>query len=216
MGLAAICVFYLMVLALAYVFQRSLLYFPSQQRLSVQQVADIGFQTVEIEVPDVGGLESIWRVPSNRHYPVIIHFHGNGGSIADRFPIYHAMAKNGVGVLAAGYPGYGGNPGSPSEEAFYLSAQSQYDWIITQGYKPEQIVIVGQSLGTGVATWLAANNKAAGLILEAAYTGMDDMAQNQFPYLPAKLLIKDRYRSLDRIDQIDMPFSWIHGTDDTD
>ena len=60
----------------------------------------------------------------------------------------------------------------------------------------------------------AVDNTAAGLILEAAYTGMDDMAQQQFPYLPARWLIKDRYRSRDRIADIDMPLSWIHGTAD--
>ena len=86
--------------------------------------------------------------------------------------------------------------------------------MIKQGIKPDRIVIVGQSLGTGMATKIASENEAAGLILEAAYTGMDDMAQKQFPFLPAKMLAKDKYRSIDRLDQIDMPLSWIHGTAD--
>ncbi len=106
------------------------------------------------------------------------------------------------------------NPGAPSEEAFYAAAQANYDWLIAEGYSADRIVIAAQSLGTGVATWLASRNEASGLILEAAYTGMDDMAQKQFSILPAKMLIKDRYRSLDRIDQINMPLSWIHGTND--
>ena len=65
-----------------------------------------------------------------------------------------------------------------------------------------------------MATKIASGNEAAGLILEAAYTGMDDMAQKQFPFLPARMLAKDKYRSIDRIAQINMPLSWIHGTAD--
>ncbi|WP_343759345.1 alpha/beta hydrolase [Parasphingorhabdus litoris] len=157
---------------------------------------------------------SLWRAPADQTKPVIIHFHGNAGSMASRLPIYQALAQDGAGVLAVGYPGYGGNPGKPSEEAFYAVAQANYDWLLAADYDPDRIVIAAQSLGTGVATWLASKNDAAGLILEAAYTGMDDMAQRQFPILPARLLIKDRYRSIDRIDQINMPLSWIHGTND--
>lgn len=213
-SLVAIAGLYLLFVALAYTFQRSLLYFPDQSVLSEQELADVGFSAVKIISDNSGELLSFWRAPIDQTTPVIIHFHGNGGSLASRLSIYRAMAQDGAGVLAVGYPGYGGNPGEPSEEALYAAAQAHYDWLIAEGYGPNRIVIAAQSLGTGVATWLAVHNDASGLILEAAYTGMDDMAQRQFSLLPAKLLIKDRYRSIDRIDQIDMPLSWIHGTRD--
>lgn len=213
-GLAVIVGLYLLIVALAYSFQRSLLYFPDQYVLSEQELGAAGLDAVIISADDSDELLSLWRAPRDETKPIIIHFHGNGGSAAVRLPIYQAMAQDGAGVLAVGYPGYGGNAGAPSEDAFYAAAQANYDWLIAQGYGVDKIVIAAQSLGTGVATWLASKNEASGLILEAAYTGMDDMAQRQFPLLPAKPLIKDRYRSLDRIDQIDMPLSWIHGTDD--
>ncbi|QJB69309.1 alpha/beta hydrolase [Parasphingorhabdus halotolerans] len=85
---------------------------------------------------------------------------------------------------------------------------------MAKGIAAERIIIVGQSLGTGPAVWLASKNSAAGLILEAAYTGIDDMAQKQFPFLPAKMLSKNKYPSIDRIRQINMPLVWIHGTAD--
>lgn len=212
--LAVFAGLYLLVLAFAYSFQRSLLYFPDQYVLSEQELAGTGFDTVKITAEGSGELQSLWRGPADQTKPVIIHFHGNGGSLAPRLSIYEAMAQDGAGVLAVGYPGYGGNPGAPSEETLYLAAQANYDWLIAEGHTPDRIVIAAQSLGTGVATWLASENEAAGLIVEAAYTGMDDMAQRQFSFLPAKRLIKDRYRSLDRISSIDMPLSWIHGTND--
>lgn len=213
-GSTVIVGLYLLIVALAYSFQRSLLYFPDQYVLSEQELGAAGFDAMTISAENSGELLSLWRAPRDETKPIIIHFHGNGGSVAVRLPIYQAMAQDGAGVLAVGYPGYGGNAGSPGEDVFYATAQANYDWLMAQGYGADKIVIAAQSLGTGVATWLASRNEASGLILEAAYTGMDDMAQRQFPFLPAKPLIKDRYRSLDRIDQIDMPFSWIHGTND--
>ncbi|MEW4468090.1 alpha/beta hydrolase [Parasphingorhabdus sp. JC815] len=204
---------YLLFVALAYVFQRNLIYFPDQNLLSSQKLDERGFEAVEI-ASSSGALISLWRAPSDQTKPIIIHFHGNAGSLAARLPLYQALAQDGAGVLAVGYPGYGGNIGAAAEDAFYEAAQANYDWLVKQGFGADRFVIAGQSLGSGVATWLASENEASGLILEAAFTGMDDMAQRQFPMLPAKLLIKDRYRSIDRIAGIDMPLSWIHGTGD--
>lgn len=213
-SLAVVAGLYLLLVALAYSFQRSLLYFPDHYVLSEEELSEAGFDAIKITAEGSGELISLWRAPTDQTKPVIIHFHGNGGSLAVRMSIYQSMAQEGAGVLAVGYPGYGGNSGAPSEDAFYAAAQANYDWLIAEGYGADRIVIAAQSLGTGVATWLASQNEASGLILEAAYTGMDDMAQRQFSLLPAKLLIKDRYRSIDRIDQINMPLSWIHGTND--
>lgn len=205
---------YIGMLLLVYIFQRSFLYIPDQQVPGAVHLSKMDFPAVAIALDDGKQLSSLWRAPKTKSGPVIIHFHGNAGSHYDRIPLYQMMAQDGAGVLGAGYPGYGGNPGSAEEDALYRAAQANYDWLLEQGYSPQKIVIVGQSLGSGVATWLASRNEAAGLILEAAYTGMDDMGQKQFPFLPAKLLAKDRYRSIDRIDQINMPLSWIHGTAD--
>ncbi|SIN59526.1 hypothetical protein SAMN02745824_0054 [Parasphingorhabdus marina DSM 22363] len=212
LGLAALV--YLILVALAFLFQRSLLYFPSQQKPEAAALAADGFAAVAIEIEQSGALLSLWRAPETPAHPVLIHFHGNGGGVMDRLPMYRALVLEGAGLLAVGYPGYNGNPGQASEDQFYAAAQAHYDWLVAKGHAPRKIVIAGQSLGTGVATWLASRNPAAGLILEAAYTGMDDMAQQQFPILPAKWLTRDRYRSFDRIDRIDMPLSWIHGTAD--
>ncbi|MEL6874779.1 MAG: alpha/beta hydrolase [Pseudomonadota bacterium] len=213
-ALAIAALFYLILVALAFLFQRSLLYFPSQEMPGAAELAVEGFSAASVNTDQSGELISLWRAPQSATRPVLIHFHGNGGGLMDRLPLYRTLAAEGAGVLAVGYPGYNGNPGKASEDSFYDAAQAHYDWLIAQGHSPDKIVIAGQSLGTGVATWLAARNAAAGLILEAAYTGMDDMAQRQFPILPGKWLTLDKFRSLERIDQIDMPLRWIHGTAD--
>ena len=213
-GFLFVASLYLGMLVLVYFFQRSFLYLPDQQIANELHLSKMNFPAVSVPWEGDGSLTSLWRPPKDETQAVIIHFHGNAGSHYDRIPIYQAMADEGAGVLGVGYPGYGGNPGNPDEQSLYLAAKANFDWLVNQGVKPDRIVIVGQSLGTGPAIWLASRNKAAGLILEAAYTGMDDMAQKQFPFLPARMLAKDKYRSIDRIDRIDMPLSWIHGTAD--
>lgn len=213
-ALAITALVYLVLVALAFLFQRSLLYFPSQEKPDAAALAVEGFSVISVKTEQSGELSSLWRPSESAGSPVLIHFHGNGGGMMGRLPMYRALVENGAGLLAVGYPGYNGHGGKASESHFLDAAQAHYDWLIAQGYEPDRIVIAGQSLGTGVATWLASRNPAAGLILESAYTGMDDMAQRQFPVLPAKWLTLDRFRSLDRIDRINMPLSWIHGTAD--
>ncbi len=213
-GLLFFACFYVGMLLLVYLFQRSFLYIPDQQVPSELHLSKMDFATVAIALDDGTRLSSLWRAPKDPSQPVMIHFHGNAGSHYNRMELYQAMAREGAGVLGVGYPGYGGNPGSPGEDILYAAAQANYNWLQENGVKSRRIVIVGQSLGSGVATWLASRNEAAGLILEAAYTGMDDMAQRQFPFLPARRLAKDKYRSVDRINRINMPLSWIHGRND--
>ncbi len=213
-GIAVTVGIYLVLMFLAFLFQRQLLYFPDQSVPGELHLSKMDFPEVVVRSSPDGDLRSLWRAAKSKDDPIILFFHGNAGSHYQRVPIYQALAERGAGILAAGYPGYGGNAGKPSENALYAAAQANYDWLLEQNIAPKRIVIAGESLGSGVATQLAAQNDAAGLILIAAYTGIDDMAQRQFPIFPAKLLIKDKYRSIDRIDEINMPLVWIHGTAD--
>jgi len=213
-GIAISIGIYLILLLLVFLFQRQLLYLPDQTVPDKLHLSKMSVTEVTLQSELSGELRSLWRAPLQNDNPVILFLHGNAGSQYHRLPLLQAMAQDGAGVLTVGYPGYGGNPGSPSEPALYDVAQANFNWLIAQGIVPKRIVIVGESLGSGVATHLATQNEAAGLILIASYTGMDDMAQRQFPIFPAKWLARDRFRSIERIDQIDMPLSWIHGKAD--
>ena len=213
-GLALFVGIYLVLLLLIYVFQRQFLYFPDQSTPAASYLDQTGITAVVINPQPDGDLRSLWRKPKASGSPVILFLHGNAGSHYNRIPIYQALARDGAAVLGVGYPGYGGNAGTPSETALYRTAQENYDWLNQQGFKPEQIIIVGESLGSGVAVHLASQNEASGLILVAPHCGMDALAQRQFPIFPARWLIKDRYLTLDHIERIDMPLIWIHGTGD--
>lgn len=213
-GLAVSVGMYLVLLMLVYVFQRQFLYFPDQSVPTENYLDEMGVTAVVVSSGPDGDLRSLWLESKASDAPVILFFHGNAGSHYHRIPIYQALAKEGAAVLGVGYPGYGGNAGTPNEAELYQAAQKNYDWLIQKDIKPDRIIIVGESLGSGVAAHLASQNGAAGLILIAAHSGMDEMAQRQFPIFPARWLIKDRYLNLNLIDRIDMPLIWIHGTRD--
>lgn len=213
-GFATCIGIYLFLLLLLYIFQRQFLYFPDQSSPTASYLDQMAVEAVIIRSGPDGDLRSIWREPEAADSPVMLLFHGNAGSHYHRIPIYQALAQNGAAVLGVGYPGYGGNAGTPSETELFQAAQANYDWLIHKGIKPGRIIIIGESLGSGVAARLASQNAAAGLIMIAAHSGMDEMAQRQFPVFPVRWLIKDRYPTLDYIDRVDMPLIWIHGTRD--
>ena len=213
-GLAISVGIYLLLLLLLYLFQRQFLYFPDPIVPTDQALGQMDVAAVDISSRPEGRVRSLWWAARHAESPVFLFLHGNAGSHYNRIPIYQALAKDGAGVLGVGYPGFGGNAGIASESALFENAQDNYDWLMAQDVAPDRIVIIGESLGSGVATHLASQNDAAGLILIAAYTGMDDLAQRQFPIFPARYLVKDRYRSIDRIDRIGMPLAWIHGKRD--
>jgi uncharacterized protein len=204
---------YVATLAALFLLQRNFLYLPDPSPTTPEQAGLNGFVQVQVS-PEPDAITSWWRPPATADAPVVIFFHGNGGALANRAALYKAIAGENYGLLAAGYPGYGGNPGRPSEASLFQAAEANYRWLTGNGYRPEQIVIAGQSLGTGVAVWLASEQPVAGLLLQSPYTSMADMAAKQMPYFPARYLIKDRYDSISRIAAIKAPVAWVHGGDD--
>ena len=205
---------YALVLSVLFIVQRQFYYYPDQTQYTPETA---GLSEFEAIAPDTEacGLYSWFRQPDNPNAPVIVYAHGNAGSLAFYAFELNMMADWGFGVMAVGYPGYGGAPGAPSEDALAGAASASYDWLRRQGYDAENIVIYGHSLGAGVATRLAAEKKAAGLILSAPFTSMTDMAARQAPWLPgASFLVRDRFANDARIATIKMPLIWIHGLRD--
>jgi len=114
------------------------------------------------------------------------------------------------------YRGYGASDDGPlTEEALYRDARATFDWLTTtRGIDPSHVVIFGHSLGSGVATHLAARVGAAGLVLEGAFTSIPDVGAGRYPWLPIRWLARERFASLDRADSIAMPKLLLHAEDD--
>jgi len=204
---------YLGLIIALFVLQRAYIYYPDETYYTPTEANITKFKAVTMTA-STQKFVSWWREPPNPDGPIILYFHGNAGSLAYYAYELNMMAGWNIGVLAVGYPGYGGNDGHPTEKSLYAAAQQNYDWLLKQRYSPEKIVLFGHSLGSGVSVNLASKVNAAGLIVSAPFTSMAAMAQKQLPYLPSYFLVRDRYDSLTKISQINMPVAWVHGSDD--
>ena len=209
-GLAA----YGLVLAATYFFQRSLMYFPdsSVPRLAVAGVDDM--EEVTLSTGDGLRLLSWYKPPARPSGATVVYFHGNAGNIESRGFKARPLLDAGYGLLLVGYRGYGGNGGRPSEEGFYADGRAALDYLSARGVPTERIVIYGESLGTGVAVQMAFERRVAALVLEAPFTSAADVGAAAYPFLPVRLLLKDRFASIDKIARIEAPLLIVHGEAD--
>src|SRR6185295_3288639 len=120
---------------------------------------------------------------------VVVWFHGNGEDLADAVPMVSLLRTLGVGVLAVEYPGYGVAGGTPSEQGAYAAAESALSWLRTErGVDDARVVLLGQSLGSGVATEMARRGHGARLVLISPFTSVAGMARRLFPFFPARFV----------------------------
>ena len=169
--LGSALVAYSVLLGGLYLFQRHLLYFPDRTRPELGELSALGFREVKVTTADGLSLLS-WYLPPREGRPVIVYFHGNGGHIGYRATRLRRFAHDGYGVLMLEYRGYGGNPGAPSEAGFYADAAAGLDFLARDGIIPNRLVLYGESLGSGVAVYLAAQREIGALILEASFTSV--------------------------------------------
>ncbi len=197
-----------------FVFQRSLLYLPPRDRPDIAAMAAPDLEAVTLRSEDGLDLVHWYHPPAEPGGAVVLLFHGNAGHIGDRVPKYRTLLDAGFGVFFAEYRGYGGNPGQPSEAALTEDAWSSLAYLRDLGFAPEQILLYGESLGTGLAIKLAAGGPAAGLILESAPGSIAEVAQRHYWYVPAKWLLFDKWNAIELMDQIEAPLLLLHGEAD--
>lgn len=148
--------------------------------------------------------------------PWLLYFHGMAENVSYSIPRYAIFSSLGLNVLSVDYRGFGESEGSPTEAGLYKDATACYNYLAMQKMvDPKRIIIYGFSLGTGVAVDLASRGIAAGaLILEASYTSFPDVAQRFYPYVPLKLLMRNRFNSIEKIDRILIPKLFVHSSTD--
>jgi hypothetical protein len=208
-------IFYVAIVALTYLFQRDMMYFPDQiRRVPPTHYAMLaGVQEVTLKTGD--GLNVVaWYWPPPEGRPTVLLFHGNGGSLRSQRYRLKYFKEAGMGVLMPAYRGYAGSDGSPTEEGLYLDARAALDWLNAQGIADERIALYGQSLGSGVATKMAVERKLAAVALEAPFTSAVDVGAWRFPFLPVSWLMRDRFDSLSRIRDVEEPLLVMHGDSD--
>jgi len=201
---------YLGFAALMYLAQRALMYFPETARTTP---AAAGFpQAEEITLTTADGETIIaWHVPPRGDNPVILYFHGNGGSLRLRVDRFRKLVAAGMGLVAVSYRGYGGSSGKPTEAGLIADARAAYAYAAE---RYSRIALWGESLGSGVAVALAAEKPVSRIILESPYTSTLDVASANYWFLPVRLLMKDQFRSDQRIAQVKAPVLILHGEAD--
>jgi len=212
LAIAALCLYAGLAVVL-YVTQRSLMYFPDTAHTGP---AEAGLpEAVEVPLVAADGVHiTAWHVPPRTGFPVIVFFHGNGGSLRYSVPRFRKLIGAGIGLVALEYRGYGGNGGSPSERGLIADGEAAYAFAAAH-YPVKRIVLWGQSLGSGVAVAVAAKKPVSRLILEAPFTSAAAVAALRYWYMPVSLLMKDQFHSDRRIREVTAPVLILHGAKDT-
>jgi len=201
---------YLIVLTYIYLFQRNLLYHPSDNGY---QEDEINFDYKEIFIQNKEGIKlKAWLHEKDLvNKKTIIFFHGNAGNLRNRNYKLNELSKLDINFLIVAYRGFSGNQGKPNEQGLYEDARSTLNWLKIKGVKEKNLILYGESLGTAVAIETAQNKDLAGIILESPFTSMVELAQKYYPVLPVKYLLKDKYETIKKLPNINSPLLVLHG-----
>ena len=193
--------------------QRRFLYFPSAVRTAP---ADAGLPDVAEKIIQTADGEKViaWYGKAKPGQPTLLYFHGNGGALEVRRERIAKYLARGRGVFMMSYRGYSGSSGVPSEAANVADGKLAYEVLLKEGVRAEDIIIYGESLGTSVATQVAVEKPARGLILDSPFTSIVDRAAEVYPWLPVGLLLSDRYETREHIRNVKVPLFILHGEAD--
>ena len=196
-----------------YLNQRKLLYLPSENNYLDDQI-DFNFKEVFIDVEKNLKLKA-WLIENDfKNKKTLVFFHGNAGNLSNRTYKLNQLSKLDLNIIILAWRGFSGNEGEPSEQNLYNDAKKTIDWLNSRGVKNKNIILYGESLGTGIAVELSQTNQFGGIILESPFTSMTNAAKNIYPWLPVKYLLKDKYDSEKKIKNLQIPILIMHGKKD--
>lgn len=203
-------------LATVWGFQRRLIYFPSSDSVPPASAVVDGARDVTLRTSD--GLRlGAWFVPaaeSDRDMAVLVA-NGNGGDRSVRARLAASLAERGLAVLLFDYRGYGGNPGNPTEEGLARDVRAAYRFLVEDADVPrDRLLFFGESLGAAVVTELATEHPPAGLLLRSPFVDLATVARVHYPFLPARLLLREEYPLVDHLADVEVPTTVVYGTDD--
>ena len=205
-------IIYVSITVVVYFFQRKLLYHPFSAQITGEGLIH-NFETISFNTSDNLKLKG-WFHLKNSNKKTILFLHGNAGNLDNRIDKLNSLGNMDVNFLIIAWRGYSGNPGNPSEAGLYKDALGALKWLNEKGIPNDKIILYGESLGTAVATEVGQNDNFAGIILEAPFTSMVDMGKKTYPIFPVKFLLKDKYETKKKINNIKFPILIMHGKKD--
>jgi fermentation-respiration switch protein FrsA (DUF1100 family) len=207
---------YLMVMLFLMIFEESLIFFPAPYPQGDWKPAGLHFEDARFQADDGVRIHG-WYLPHERPRATILFCHGNAGNITHRADLLHMLHQRvGASVLIFDYRGYGRSEGKPTEKGILADARAARSWLSLRAGVPEkEIVLMGESLGGGVAVDLAARDGAQALVLQNTFSSLTDVAAVHYGLLPVRLLMHTRLDSAAKIGQYHGPLLQSHGDADT-
>ena len=206
----------LLVVLFSWAFQQRLIYLPSTGAVPSAATMLAGARDVQLTTSD--GLRlGAWYIPARRPAGAVtvLVANGNAGDRSLRAPLARALASQGFGVLLFDYRGYGGNAGSPSEEGLARDVRAGRQFLTDEGVPGNRLLYYGESLGAAVVAELATEHPPAGLVLRSPFTNLASVGQIHYPFLPVRVLLKDRFPVAEYLARVAVPIIVVYGTADS-
>jgi len=210
LAVSSVVLAYFIIILFVYFYQRNLLYHPSENNYLNDKIT-FSYEEIFIETDKNIKLKSWFIKKDLNKFKTILIFHGNAGNLFNRVYKLNELNKLDINILLISWRGFSGNKGKPTEKNLYRDADESVKWLNNQGVISKNIILYGESLGTGVATELGTSNAFGGIILESPFTSIANAAKIYYPYLPVSIILKDRYDSIGKIKNINTPIFIMHG-----
>jgi fermentation-respiration switch protein FrsA (DUF1100 family) len=205
-----------LLMGLLWGFQRHLIYLPDAGPVQPAESVLPGAREVVLHTED--GLHlAAWHLPGGApDAPAVLVANGNAGHRALRAPLARALGEAGLSVLLFDYRGYGGNAGDPSEKGLALDVRAARDFLLDEAAVPaDRLLYFGESLGAAVVTELATEHPPAGLILRSPFVDLASVGAVHYPFLPVRLLLRDRYPVAEHVARVQAPTTIVYGSADS-
>ena len=202
---------YFLIVIFLFLYQRKLLYHPGEN--NYLDDASLNHNIEKVYIPSDNKLVA-WHFKKNAKFKTLLFFHGNAGKIDNRIYKLNEFSKLNINYLIFAYRGFSGNEGEPTEKGLYKDARAVKYWLNLNNIQDNEIILYGESLGTAIAVDLAKEFDFSGIILESPFTSMQKLAKIYYPYLPIKLLLKDKYKTDEKMQSISSSILVMHGKQD--
>jgi fermentation-respiration switch protein FrsA (DUF1100 family) len=205
---------YVLLVAFFSIFQSRLIYFPHREIDITPDEIGLSYKDVYFETADRVKLSG-WFIPVENSRGVILLCHGNAGNISHRLDSIQKFHRLRLSTFIFDYRGYGKSDGKPTEQGTYLDAEAAWSYLVMEEkVSPNDIIVLGRSIGGAVAGWLAQNHTVKAIILESTFTSIRDLGAELYPYLPVRLLSRFDYNAAQYISKVNCPVLIIHSRDD--
>ncbi len=209
-----VAVVYLLLVILMLLLQSKFLFFPSKDLDYTPGQLGMAFEDVYFSSSDGTGLHG-WFIPAESRIGTLLFCHGNAGNISHRIESVRIFHDLGFDVLIFDYRGYGQSSGSISEKGTYSDAEAALKHLVeVKNIDQSEIIYFGRSLGGSIAAWLAKEHTPGGLIVESAFTSVNDIAGDVYPFLPVRMISRFKFNTREYLQNVNCPVLVIHSRED--